>query len=595
MYSQLTIMHKIWLKRQSLPGVFKQQNFYHSNSFFNQTRTLKPKPIATTRGSFYSRNKKIVNILGVTASFIVLYNTNQAVHDSSQYIIFTTKRVTIVGQATLRCFYHYKKVLSTTYMDKNLRNIELERCHKKCALITLHALQSNGGVFIKFGQHIGAMTYLLPKQWTETMIPLQDQCPESSFSSIEEMFVEDLDVSMNDLFDDVEPKPIGVASLAQVYVGTMKGTGQKVAIKCQHPELKDYIPVDVWLANTVFYCMDLVFPEYPLTWLGDELQSSIYNELDFCKEAQNAINTAEYFSNFKDLTALRIPNVIKADKRILIMEYIEGSRLDDLNYIDQHNISRSEISSCLSHIFNNMIFTPNVGLHCDPHGGNLAIRASPKKSKKGHNFEIVLYDHGLYRYPDTTIRRDYAKFWLALLDKDKEGMKKYAKKFANITDEEFPLFAAALTGRSIDFVMDYDITKRRSNEEIKEMTSGLLEGTFLADIMGILSHIPKIVILILKTNDLTRYLDECLQNPLGPERTFLIMSQYCAKAVFEEDIEELDHHFSNQRKSKWSLSWAWKYCKYWLSYEKRIKQLVLYDTVLWYKNNINRLLQLFTI
>ncbi|KAG0656066.1 ABC1 protein mcp2 [Monosporozyma unispora] len=588
-------MQRIWLKRLPFSRSFPKQNFLHTTSFFRQTGTLKLKPLINSRGSFYSRNKKTINLLGTTTTFLILYNTNQTVHDSSQYVIFTTKRITIVGQGTLRCFYHYKKFLKKTFTDKDLRNIELERCHKKCALITLHALQLNGGIFIKFGQHIGAMTYLLPKQWTETMIPLQDQCPESSLSSIEDMFVEDMDISMNDLFEDVNPKPIGVASLAQVYVGTMKGTGQKVAIKCQHPELKDYIPVDVWLTKTVFWCMDKVFPEYPLTWLGDELQSSIYDELDFCKEAQNAINTAEYFKKFKKLTALRIPNVIKADKRILIMEYLEGSRLDDLKYIDQHHISRSEISSCLSHIFNNMIFTPNIGLHCDPHGGNLAIKALPRKSDTGHNFEIILFDHGLYRYPDTTIRRNYAKFWLALLDKDKEGMQKYAKRFANISDREFPLFAAALTGRSIDFVMNYDISKRRSNEEISEMTSGLLEGTFLADIMGILSRIPRIVILILKTNDLTRYLDECLQNPLGPERTFLIMSQYCAKTVFDEEIEELDEEFVNNKKSRWSISWAWKYFKHWISYEKRIKQLVLYDTVIWYKNHVNGLLQLLTI
>lgn len=567
----------------------------HTNSFFYQTRTLLSTPMANTRkNNFYSQHKRGIQLFSAISTLIIVYNTNETVHDSAQYLIFSTKRITVVGQATLRCFYNYKKVLRKTFIDKELRNIELERCHKKCALITLHALQTNGGIFIKLGQHIGAMTYLLPRQWTETMIPLQDHCPESSFSNIQEMFIEDMGISMADLFESVDPKPIGVASLAQVYRGTLKGSREKVAIKCQHPSLKEYVPIDVWLTKTVFWLLDKVFPEYPLTWLGDELQSSIYNELDFCKEAQNARNTAAYFKKFEKLTALRIPKVIKADKRILIMEYVEGKRLDDLNYIDKHKISRSEVSSCLSHIFNNMIFTPNVGLHCDPHGGNLAIRALPNKSNTGHNFEIILFDHGLYRFPDTRTRRQYAKFWLALLDRNREGMKKYAKQFAHITDEEFPLFAAAISGRSIDFALNYDISKRRSNDEINQMTKGLLEGSLFADLMSILSHIPRIVLLILKTNDLTRHLDECLQNPLGPERTFLIMTQYCAKTVFDEQIETLDQKYLRDRRSKWSLSWIWQYFKYWVSYEKRMNQLVLYDTVIWYQNHVNRIFKWFT-
>ena len=58
------------------------------------------------------------------------------------------------------------------------------------------------------------------------------------------------------------------------------------------------------------------------------------------------------------------------------MEYVSGERLDNLKYMEQNNIDPSEVSSCLSHIFNNMIFTPGVALHCDPHGGNLLLEVS---------------------------------------------------------------------------------------------------------------------------------------------------------------------------------------------------------------------------
>ena len=35
--------------------------------------------------------------------------------------------------------------------------------------ISIHNLQKNGGVFIKVGQHIGALDYLLPEEYVNTM------------------------------------------------------------------------------------------------------------------------------------------------------------------------------------------------------------------------------------------------------------------------------------------------------------------------------------------------------------------------------------------------------------------------------------------
>ncbi|CDO96398.1 unnamed protein product [Kluyveromyces dobzhanskii CBS 2104] len=558
------------------------RNFVRGKPLVRQpfVRTIRPQ-------RFYSDTiskpkKRIISwktvTLGLAGTAVVFYNTNDNFHDFTRHVFLTFGRVKVVGQATARCLYHYKKTLGAEYQDDAEYQNALQRCHKRCANITLKALERNGGVFIKLGQHLGAMTYLLPSEWTDTMTPLQDKCPQSTMLAIDRMFQQDLKCSLDEMFSEFDPTPIGVASLAQVHVAKLKSTGEKVAVKCQHPELKEFVPLDVMLTQTVFNLLDVVFPEYPLSWLGDELQSSIYVELDFSKEAENAKKSSEDFASYTRKTALRIPEVLNADKRILILEYIHGERLDNVEYMNKHNISRSEVSSCLSHIFNRMIFTPNVGIHCDPHGGNLAIR-SLEKSRNGHNFEIILYDHGLYRTPTTQMRQDYAKFWLALLDQDQDKMHYYAKKFAHIGDDQVPLFAAAITGRSIDTAMNYDIAKPRSQEEIVVMSSKLTEGDMLIDLMSILSKIPRIVLLILKTNDLTRHLDECLQNPLGPERTFLIMTQYCAKIVYDEAREK-----ANKSYTRWSVRWIFSELQAWIQFQSRKNQLVLYDIALWWKN-----------
>lgn len=526
----------------------------------------------------FKLTKKRLILGSLVGAGVVYYQTNETAHDVLRHVFLTSRRIGVVALATMRCFHHYKKTLDAKYDSEEDRQEALSACHQCCADITLRALQKNGGVYIKLGQHIGAMTYMLPPEWTNTMIPLQDQCPESTFDEINDMFKQDLKINIDEMFSEFNPKPIGVASLAQVHVAKLRDSDQMVAVKCQHPSLKEFVPLDVMLTQTVFNLMDIVFPEYPLLWLGDELQSSIFVELDFTKEARNAVSTAELFSKSKAETAITIPKVISANRRILVMEFIMGSRLDDVNYLDRHKISRAEVSVCLSHIFNKMIFTPNAGLHCDPHGGNLAIRSCKPSSNNPHNFEIILYDHGLYRFPTTQMRRDYAHFWLALLDHNQEEMRFYAKRFANITDDQFPLFAAAITGRSIDTALNFDISKRRSNEEIETMAAGLMHGSVLVDLMGLLARIPGVVLLILKTNDLTRHLDECLHSPLGPERTFLIMTQYCARMVYDEACEAISNQYP-----RWSLTWFFQEFKAWFEYEKRRNQLVLYDLALWCK------------
>lgn len=69
------------------------------------------------------------------------------------------------------------------------------------------------------------------------------------------------------------------------------------------------------------------------------------------------------------------------------------------------------------------------------------------------------------------------------------------------------------------------------------MTEGLLE-----QLIQLLANVPSVILLILKTNDLTRSLDENLQTGRGPERTFLILARYCSRAVYEEACEEIEKH-----------------------------------------------------
>lgn len=51
---------------------------------------------------------------------------------------------------------------------------------------------TNGGAFIKVGQHVGSLEYLLPVEYVETMKVLHDRAPQSPLSELYKVLEEDL-------------------------------------------------------------------------------------------------------------------------------------------------------------------------------------------------------------------------------------------------------------------------------------------------------------------------------------------------------------------------------------------------------------------
>lgn len=63
------------------------------------------------------------------------------------------------------------------------------------------------------------------------MRPLQDQCEPTPYESVDALFQTDMGMSLKEVFDEFDPAPIGVASLAQVHIARHRETGKKVAVK----------------------------------------------------------------------------------------------------------------------------------------------------------------------------------------------------------------------------------------------------------------------------------------------------------------------------------------------------------------------------
>lgn len=182
----------------------------------------------------------VILLLIFLPSTVILYNASD-----------TFKHTTLAGQRCARCAQafvanvtDYKLTLGRNYATDDEKWDSLSGCHKRCAERVLTVLKANGGVFIKLGQHISSVA-LLPLEWTSTMRPLQDQCNPSSIDDVNKILKNATGKSTEELFTTFDPNPIGVASLAQVHIANDRSTGQKVAVKVQHPGLDEYAEIDI--------------------------------------------------------------------------------------------------------------------------------------------------------------------------------------------------------------------------------------------------------------------------------------------------------------------------------------------------------------
>ena len=128
--------------------------------------------------------------------------------------------------------------------------------HQRGADNLLALCEVNKGVYIKLGQHVGALDYLLPEQYVNTLRVLTHAAPTDSYETVRAVIEEEFGGRpVEDLFDSFDPAPIASASLAQVHVARLKGSGQKVAVKVQHAGLRETSLADIYTVSALMYAI----------------------------------------------------------------------------------------------------------------------------------------------------------------------------------------------------------------------------------------------------------------------------------------------------------------------------------------------------
>lgn len=162
------------------------------------------------------------------------------------------------------------------------------RAHTIAANRLLELCCANKGVYIKVGQHIGALDYLLPAEYVQTMKVLHSRAPQNPVEDLYKVMRQELKRDPAELFAEFDAEPLGTASLAQVHRAVLRETGEVVAVKVQHPFVRGNSRVDMKTMELGVALMAWVFPDFKMQWLVDVTKKNLPIELDFENEGRNA-------------------------------------------------------------------------------------------------------------------------------------------------------------------------------------------------------------------------------------------------------------------------------------------------------------------
>jgi ubiquinone biosynthesis protein len=264
-----------------------------------------------------------------------------------------------------------------------------------------------GPTFIKIGQILSTRPDLLSQNYIDELSKLQDNVPAESFDSINKVFNNEFNKSIDESFQSFDMNPLASASIAQAHCAKLKD-GRNVIVKIQRPKIKEKMEMDISILSKLFSLTRAKFSELiidPQEAL-DELRESTSLELDFENEAKNI----KLFKRLNENVAfLHTPYVVDelSGLKILTMEKIEGFKINNKLKLKEGDYDLDDLGKKLALSFCKQIFDDSF-FHADPHPGNIFI-------KEG---KICFIDFGIMGTLSKSLKEALNELVIAMVYKD---------------------------------------------------------------------------------------------------------------------------------------------------------------------------------
>jgi ubiquinone biosynthesis protein len=283
-----------------------------------------------------------------------------------------------------------------------------------------------GPTFVKLGQVLASRPDLIPEEYTLEFEKLHDRVQTLPFEIVTSVLEEEFGPHFREKFLDIDPTPLGSASIAQAHKAKL-ATGETVVIKVQRPGIIQIINDDL---NVLYMLAELLTKYAPETRLFnplgivDEFFKTLELETNFIVEANNIRRFALNFAGEADV---KIPAVYLdfTTERVLTLEALEGLPLSHERALKQPGIDAESIIRKGIRAYMKMVFTDGL-FHGDLHAGNFFVVP---------NGQIGLIDFGVVGRLNRRTQAAVANMLLALAREDYDRLAYEYVDLAPFTDK----------------------------------------------------------------------------------------------------------------------------------------------------------------
>ena len=284
--------------------------------------------------------------------------------------------------------------MSGIFLDKDTRSKRNQEFMEAQANYVVEELGKLKGSVVKIGQMLALYgEHVLPPEITRALQALNDDTATLSWPKIEQTLRRTLREKLDEL--EVDPVPIGTASLAQVHRATVIATGEEVVLKIQYPGVAEAIDSDLALFKRLLKVSNMVPQTRALDTWFEEIRDLLHHEVDYDAEANT---TERFYERLIDDPRYIVPKVNRqySSKRLLCMTYEPGvsvtsEALQLLPHERQNAIGQAAIEIMMREIF---VWGE---MQTDPNFGNYLVRISENENEVD---KLVLLDFGAIRQFD---------------------------------------------------------------------------------------------------------------------------------------------------------------------------------------------------
>jgi predicted unusual protein kinase regulating ubiquinone biosynthesis (AarF/ABC1/UbiB family) len=285
--------------------------------------------------------------------------------------------------------------------------------HRQRADRLVETLAALGPTFVKLGQVFAARADLLPGPYLAAMSRLTDQVPALAPGVAEQVIESELGEPVTETFERFDAVPLAAASLGQVHRASYGG--REVVVKVLRPGVEESVREDLDVAFRILNVLNILFPYHGMRAMSaivNEFAKRIGDEMDYREEAQNADSMRRSFAGERRVV---VPEVVAGltRRRVLVLEYVEGTRIDRLHErIAAGDVRLDDLMRLLAEVYLKMMLEDGF-LHADPHPGNLLIDPSGR---------LVLLDFGMVVRVEPELRLQLVQTVIAAGRQDVDGV-----------------------------------------------------------------------------------------------------------------------------------------------------------------------------